>query len=355
MRSRSLLVLVLCLGLLRPAAATPPAQSRSAATWLAARVTSGGYVTGLDGAPDLTDTVVIGIALGAAGVAPKTLDAIATYLSKHVDTYATYQGKDRPGALGRLAMLATVAGRDPRTFGGTDLVARILATRTLAGPYAGLLADPLYNGTFNHALGLLGVATATPTAAQQADVTAALDFLAAQQCDDGGFQNAPRVTVLNTALSACGSGANGPDTNAASLAAQALSAFHRMPRLDPLPWWDAAQNTAGGWGYQPGATTDADSTALAIQAILASGASPTAARFTAGKTTAYAALLALQLTCAAAPADRGAFVYQRGATARPNLYATAEAIPAVARLTFPLHRPSAWVTRAPLTCTTHHR
>jgi hypothetical protein len=353
MRRRIVLAFVLALGCVRPAvAAPPPREARWAATWLAARIGKGGYVTTLDGKGDPGTTVVAGLALAAAGVAPKTVAAIATYLSQHIDEYATSNGKDRPGALGRLAMLAVAAGRDPNAFGGTApanrLVDRILATRTAVGPYAGLLADPLYNGSFNHALGLLGVAAAPSlTAEQRTAVTSALDFLVAQQCDDGGWQNAARATAAGVALTPCGSGQNGPDTNAASLAAQALAAFHRSSRIDPVAWWTAARNAAGGYGYLPGGATDGDSTALAVQALLARGADTKVA---------YGALLALQLSCRAPAADRGALGYMRAAdgTLRPNLYTTAEAVPALARKPFPIARPAANVTRAPLTCTTHH-
>ena len=354
---RTLLAALLAAALAAPAQAAPPNEARHAATWLASRVTSGGYVTTFDGKPDVATSVVIGLALAAAGTAPKTLDAIASYAAKHIDAYAVANGADRPGALGRLAMLAAASGRDPNAFGGTApanrLIDRILATRTPLGPNAGLLADPVYNGVFSHSLGLLGVATARSlTADQRLGLAQALDFLVAQQCAGGGWQNALRPVVAGLTLTACGSGQNGPDTNAASFATQALAAHGRAAATDPLAFFDAAQNTAGGWGYLPGAATDADSTALAIQAIVARGASPTAARFTSGKTTAYAALLALRLGCAAAKADRGAFAYMKPASGplKPNVYATAEAVPAVARLAFPLKPPATTVARSPIPC-----
>jgi hypothetical protein len=355
MRSRLAVALLLSLSSVRPAAATPappqpPREARWAATWLASRIGPGGYVAALDGRPDPATTVVIGLALGSAGVAPATLDRIATYLGAHVDDFAVADGKDRPGALGRLALLASAAGRDPNAFGGTApanrLVDRILATRTVAGPYAGLLADPTYNGVFSHALGLLGVAAARSlTPDQQVAVTSALDFLVTQQCAHGGWQNAPRPALLGTALTSCGSGTSGPDTNAASLAAQALSALKRGPRVDPTPWWNGARNAKGGYGYLPGAATDADSTALAVQALLALHADTKAA---------YGALLALQLGCSAPARDRGAFAYlpSPDGSLRPNVYATAEAVPAAARRPFPIPRPAATVTRAPMSCTT---
>ncbi|MDQ1712682.1 MAG: hypothetical protein QOE45_2132 [Frankiaceae bacterium] len=353
------LAVLLCLPApARAATPPPPREARWAATWLADRIGSNGAVTALDGKADPATTVVVGLALAAAGTAPKTLDAAATYLGNHIDEYARANNADRPGALGRLAMLAAASGRDPNAFGGTaptnHLIDRILATRTLAGPNAGMFADPMYSGVFSHALGLLGVATAlTLTTDQQAAVTSALDFLVAQQCADGAWQNAARVVVAGIALTQCGTGANGPDTNTASLAAQALAAFRRAARTDPLQWLDAAQNAAGGYGYLPGGATDADSTALAVQAIVASGGSPTSARFTTGRTSAYAALLALQVRCAGPAKDRGAFAYQRGSdgSLKPNLYATAEAVPAIALKPFPLTRPAATVARMPVPCT----
>jgi hypothetical protein len=360
MRSRAALALLLTLAFVRPvAAAAPPKQARWAATWLAGRVTPGGYVAALDGSADAGTTVVIGLALAAAGVAPATQSRIASYLGRHIDDYARVDGADRPGALGRLALFAAATGRDPNAFGGTAptnrLLDRILATRTVAGPNAGLLADPVYNGVFSHALGLLGLATARAlTPEQKAAVTSALDFLVAQQCADGGWQNAPRLVVAGLALTHCASGANGPDTNTASFATQALAAHHRTATTDPLPWWDAAQNAAAGYGYAPGAATDADSTALAIQAIVAAGAGPTSTRFAKGRSNAVTALLALQLGCAAKAVERGAFAYQRSGagTLRPNVYATAEAVPAVVRRPFPLPRATAQVARTPMSCTT---
>lgn len=340
MRAR-LCVLLLALLAVRPAVAAPPREAQWAAAWLNSKVTSGGYVATLDGKGDPATTVVVGLALAATGGPKKTLDRIATFLSTHIEQYAHPSDTDRPGALGRLAMFAAATGRDPNAFGGTApanrLVDRILATRTTVGPYAGLFPDPMYNGVFNHALGLLGVASARSlTPDQRTAANAALDFLVTAQCDNGGWQNAPRPALLGTALTPCNTDANGPDTNAASVAAQALAAFGRHPRVDPLGWWDAAQNSAGGFGYLPGGATDADSTGLAIQAILASGGSPTDKRFT-GTKTAYAALLALQRTTAP---DRGAFAYMPSSDGalRPNLYATAEAAPAVVRRAFPLSR-----------------
>lgn len=343
-----LLAAVLTLVLAAPAGAAPapPREARWAAGWLAARVGKGGYVTGLDGKPDLATSVVIGLALAAAGVAPKTVDAVATYAAGHIDDVAVANGADRPGALGRLAMLAAASGRDPNAFGGTAqrhrLVDRILATRATLGPDVGRFKDPVYDGTFSHSLGLLGVAAARSlTETQRAGVTSALDYLVAQQCANGAWQHASRLVVAGLALTECSTGANGPDTNTAALATQALAAHKRAPARDAVAWFGSARNAAGGWGYSPGAATDADSTALVVQALLASRADAQSG---------IAVLKTLQIRCAGPAKERGAFAYMAGKPLRPNVYATAEAVPAVAGKPFPLTRPAATVARASVPC-----
>ena len=326
-----LLAALLALTSLAPAHAAPPREATSASAWLAGRVTKAGYVTALDGRPDVATSVVIGLALGATGVAPRTLDAIASYAARHVDDYAVSDGTDRPGALGRLALLARAAGKDPNAFGGHRLVDRILATQVALGPEAGKLADPVYDGTFSHALGLLGVAAAKSlTDAQRAATTRALDWLVAQQCADGGWQHPPRLVLAGVALTAC----DRQDTNAAAFAAQALAAHKRAAPRDAVAWFRAARNASGGWGYEPRMATDADSTALVVQALLA---------LRADATSGLAALKRLQLRC-------GAVSYQATTPLRPNVYATAEAVPALARKPFPYTRPVATVARASVPC-----
>ena len=80
-----------------------------------------------------------------------------------------------------------------------------------------------------------------------------------------------------------------------------------------------------------GQPSDPDSTALAIQGLLAEGGNPGAA---------YPALASYQLGCSAPAENRGAFYYPGNSA--PNLLATVQAVPAAAGATFPLtpSRPS---------------
>ena len=100
-----------------------------------------------------------------------------------------------------------------------------------------------------------------------------------------------------------------------------------------MSYYHGIQNDDGGWPYQSpssfGTATDANSTAVTIQAILAAGQDPAGADWTTttGQTP-VAALEGLQN-------PTGAFAWQ--ATVRDdNLLATVQALPALAGKPFPL-------------------
>jgi hypothetical protein len=100
-----------------------------------------------------------------------------------------------------------------------------------------------------------------------------------------------------------------------------------------LAYYKEIQNEDGGWPYQNpsdyGTATDANSTAVTIQAIIAAGQDPAGAGWTTGEgNTPDAALAALQN-------ESGAFAWQ-AAIPDDNLLATVQALPAVAGKAFPL-------------------
>jgi hypothetical protein len=100
-----------------------------------------------------------------------------------------------------------------------------------------------------------------------------------------------------------------------------------------MDYYQAIQNEDGGWPYQNpsqyGTATDANSTAVTIQAILAAGHDPSGADWTAsGGQTPVAALEALQN-------PSGGFSWQ-AAVPGDNLLATLQALPALAGKPFPL-------------------
>lgn len=185
-------------------------------------------------------------------------------------------------------------------------------------------ADPTHDGVWRHSLALLALEVTSVRTAPEA-----VDWLAAQQCADGAF---PAYRADPDA--ACPEGA--ADTNATALAVQALTAAggHEEETRHAVDWLRSVQNDDGGWPYLPGDDTDANSTALVAGALTiadtdgdAGGAN--GAGDAAGTADALAALGALQLDCAAAEPQRGAFAWQPDADSGvlyPDDAATADAV-----------------------------
>jgi hypothetical protein len=167
-------------------------------------------------------------------------------------------------------------------------------------------------------------------------VMSAETWLTGQQCPDGGW------ALPDKAINPCdGSPADGagPDTNSTALAIEGLVAYGA---LDSAAAQSAqgflvdAQDPDAGWSYFPNTvstpgTTDPDSTALVVQSLIALGVSPTSSTFAPGDATPVSALLAFQLTSGS---GAGAFYYPPGPSAA-NLIATYQAVPALVGLAFP--------------------
>ncbi|MGQ9598741.1 MAG: cell wall anchor protein [Anaerolineae bacterium] len=132
------------------------------------------------------------------------------------------------------------------------------------------------------------------------------------------------------------------DTNTTAFAIQALIAAGESARSEAvtraLGYYKGIQNDDGGWPYQNpsdyGTLTDTNSTAVTIQALLAAGQQVSGADWTtsAGQNP-LSALEALQN-------ESGAFMWKAD-TPGDNLLATVQALPAVAGKAFPLARSRA--------------
>ena len=126
----------------------------------------------------------------------------------------------------------------------------------------------------------------------------------------------------------------GTDTNTTALAVQALIATGADP-VDPaiaaaLDFLKSAQQADGGFVYDPASPdfgSDANSTAYVVQALAAAGEDATGERWTVDGVTPYDFLLSLQQ-------PDGSFVWQAGTPA--NLLSTAQAIPALLSRPYPL-------------------
>ncbi len=207
-------------------AATPPPQipqfaaAQAAAKWITGQQAPDGSIGG-----SLSFTANALLALAASGVDAPSTQAALTYLEANADAYiaaAPTAGSDGPGQLALLILDAHATGVDPTNFGGTNLVARLLATEQAAGPDAGLFGtDAQLNaflaGTYTQGLALIALHAAGQTAN-----AAATDWLAAQQCPSGGWV-IPSQAANGGCTEVPSSGA-GPDNQTTSVVVQGLEA-----------------------------------------------------------------------------------------------------------------------------------
>ena len=352
MRAAAALLATLGLTALLPGAvagaATPPslpqtAAARSAATWLAGQIGSGGYIPSATspGTADLDATANAVLALGSAGVDRTKTMAALTYLEGQVDAYVTVDDADGPGQLALLVLDAHALGISPTSFGGTDLVTRLESTLQPGGLFGSQPAE--YDGAYREGLSLAALAVAGVTGGPTVD--SAVAWLTGQQCPDGGW------TSLITASNPCnGNPADyeGPDTNSTALAVEGLEAQHALgtsASSKAVRFLTRAQDADGGWGYEPNSakaagSTDPDSTSLVLQALLAMGQVPSSPTFTTSGTDPVASLESDQIT--SGPGVGGiAFPGIAG----PDLLATYQAVPALAGVTFAYDLGTPGVTR----------
>ncbi|MEK8170528.1 prenyltransferase/squalene oxidase repeat-containing protein [Streptomyces sp. M19] len=211
-----------------------------------------------------------------------------------------------PAALGAVAVLGTALA-PPRTPTPPRLPVPVTFVLLPAGLYG--RQDPKFDGVWRQSLAFLAQDTAGVGPAKSA-----VDWLAGQQCADGGF--AAYRADTRTACEADG----GEFSDATAAAVQALAVVGGRSAVveKGLDWLRAAQNDDGGWGTGPGAATDANSTSVAVGAFAAAGQDP--AKVTAGEggsgKSPYDALLGLRLGCAAKADERGPSRTSRRRTTR---------------------------------------
>ncbi|OEV02535.1 prenyltransferase/squalene oxidase repeat-containing protein [Streptomyces oceani] len=178
------------------------------------------------------------------------------------------------------------------------------ASTTVASSDTGLYGehDPQYDGVWRQSLALLAQDAAGVRPADEAT-----EWLVGQQCADGSFA-AYRDT---TKQDGCGE-KTVRDSNATGAAVQALAALggHSDAVTKAVDWLRSVQNDDGGWGYNPGSPSDANSTSVAVGALAATDENPAKVHSDKGDHSPYDALRGLQLDCSAKPEERGAFAYQ---------------------------------------------
>ncbi len=208
--------------------------------------------------PDYGLTADAVLAFAAAGSAGAAAEAATDYLAANVSAYAgDGAAESYAGSLAKLILVADVMGRDPSDFGGRDLVADLLAREQASGRYADASAFGDFSNGITQALAVIALARVTSGGAS----TAAIDYLVAQQCADGGFNS-----VLEVAPCA-------GEVDTTGISVQALDVAGRAAPLADAASFLLAQQAADGsfaapgFGTPPVITPNSNSTGLAAQAL----------------------------------------------------------------------------------------
>jgi len=257
------------------------------------------------------------LAIVAAGVAPRVLDDAVAYLRRQ-----TKKGNvNTTGLRAKVVLAAEASGRDGTSFGGHDVLGEITETELPNGRYSGATV-------FDQALSVLAGAAHTGTADPEAAA-----WLLSAQCPDGGWEFARpwkdgRDNDRCRSIADPASDFFRSDTNTTAYALMAMEPT--TPSFAHDPWaylLSRIDPEFGGWGYTFGfRTTDANSTALVLQAYTAFGQA-----LPAGSLDALRALH--HGRC-------GAFSYSwsGGRRTGPDLGATIGAIPGLLLLPFPFEQ-----------------
>ncbi len=298
-------ILVFVVGGLSPIpgrAQTDPASR--AIRFLASQELADGSLPGFS-AYDGTEFYVIGAA--AAGYDPNQLrngtgQTAIDYL-KGQAVPATSDG----GNAGRLLLAAVAAQQNVNAFGGVDLVAKVNSFYA-AGFYQAGSAQ-------GQALAILGLKGAGKPVQQ-----GAIDAIKHAQDTDGGWDYQLVKDDPNAATNFDSS-----DTNSTAFVLMALAAVGDHSRdSSALTWLKTQQQADGGFAYQ-GSPSDPDSTALVLQALVATLQNPNGAAWALSGNTPYSNLLSVQ-------ASSGGFI---GFSGTPDAATTSQAVFGLLQQPFP--------------------
>jgi hypothetical protein len=317
--------------LLGPAAAAAPTdndkkRARRATRYLVSEQRADGAIVAFSEIGSTADAI---LGFVAARRAPRAITRAVRYLRNNADAV------DNIGEVAKVHLALVAAGRQP-TLGDRNLTEEILAAQTLDGAYG----DDSHNDQVSsHALAMLALASSGAPADAKA-----VKWLVDAQCANGGWQFDSPAGEGDDAN--CHDGTENDfttaDSNTTSYAVQALATIptpNGTPKTDPFAFLDSFRDPVkGGWGYTNTFTlTDANSTALVIQAYVAEDkALPAGAK---------AALKKLQYPFCSK--KKGAFAYSwfdangdgrytKNERTGPDVGATSQAIPALFERALPL-------------------
>jgi Prenyltransferase and squalene oxidase repeat len=238
--------IAVALALLLPAAAFGATPAERAASYLAkAQNKDGGFGASSSGGSSSLYTGWAGLGLGSAGRNPWDVRrpggrSLARYVLRGAGSLGDI------GEIERTALVAKVAGLNPRAFGGRNLIGAIQGKRRGDGSIAGFVSYT--------AFGVMALRAAGAPAGGST-----IRWLVKSQNGDGGFgvgrssaSDADMTGAVLQALATVGRG-GGPVAERAAA------------------WLRANQNGDGGFAAVKGGASNAQSTAYAVQGLLAAG------------------------------------------------------------------------------------
>jgi hypothetical protein len=251
-----------------PVGAQPSSRerARAATRYLANAQEDDGSIALFSELGDTADAVAV-MALTKRG--PRQIDRAIRYLRSHLDE------ADTIGLVAKVVMAVVSSGRDPRDFGGRDLVAELRASQTAEGQFGGESDAEVYY----HSLAVLAL-----SAAGEEPPAESATWLLAARCGDGGWQfDEPSSEADDEHCRESEDDFAGSDTNTSSYAVQALRVVPGPEALeDTVEFLRSAQDPVkNGFVYDPTQKcteetvgsgcylTDSNSTSLVMQALLA--------------------------------------------------------------------------------------
>jgi energy-coupling factor transport system substrate-specific component len=295
----ALLVAVLALGALAPTPASASEVSRAAGWLVAQQNADGGFPSspGEDSGAEITCWAMLG--LEAAGKNPLDVaragETPVDFLRAELDQLRS------PGDLARTILALEGTGVDPHGFGGQNLVSELLAKRRKDGSFEGWP-----NST---AFAVIALRSAGATGGLQKS----LAWLNEVQNDDGGWGDTP----------------GSPSTSDGTGAVLQALARGSKPSHRGLVYLGQVQRKGGGFPLGGNGEVNSQSTAWAIQGILAAGEDP--GSFRRGGASAPDYLSARQ-------ASDGHYRYSKSSDQTP-VWVTGEALVAAANKYFPIAAP----------------
>jgi hypothetical protein len=291
--------------------APSPTRGQAAAGWLARQMTHSHFVSVFSGTsfPNQGETIDAIFAFAATKSANGYGTRAVAWLERPgvLSDYIGSGTESYAGATAKTALAAEVRGINPARFGGVNLIKRLGKLLTKSGRYSDHSKFGDFSNAFSQSLAIIALSRHGGAPAK------AMRFLISSECKNGGFP-------LDFAQKTCTS-----DTDSTAMDIQALLAGGRRgAAVRGLKWLARVQQKDGGFLASGDTVPNANSTGLVGEAFAAAGWAHQAAR-------ARTFLLRLQSGCSAKASQRGAIAFeQTGFVKSTAVDATAQGILGIA-------------------------